>query len=237
MLFFLKNRRRTLAGSGILTGYTDWHCHLLPGVDDGASDIGESLAILREYERCGISRVWLTPHIMEDIPNSTPDLKSAFERLKMEYDGPVELRLASENMLDNLFLERLEADDLLPLGEGGRHLLVETSYFNPPAEMDHLLKRIREKGYIPVLAHPERYVYMDMARYGQLFSEGVLLQLNLFSLVGRYGPAAREKALKLLKNGMYALSGSDTHSLAAFRDSVDGQMPGHLPEIPADSPL
>jgi tyrosine-protein phosphatase YwqE len=130
MWFF--DKRISFADSGIFQGFIDWHCHLLPGVDDGVQTMDESLKILSLYEKMGIEEAWLTPHIMEDMPNATKKLKDGFAELKENYQGPVVLHLASENMLDNLFEERLEKDDLLPLGKEGKHLLVETSYFNPP---------------------------------------------------------------------------------------------------------
>lgn len=122
----------TFARSGILKGMTDCHSHLLPGVDDGVGTLDESLRILDMMEKHGVRKVWLTPHIMEDIPNETVTLQEKFQELKRSYNGTLELALAAEYMMDNLFEERLEKDDLLPLEEGKRYLLVETSYFNPP---------------------------------------------------------------------------------------------------------
>ena len=109
------------------------------------------------------------------------------------------MNLASENMLDRLFEERLQKDDLLPWGKDGKHLLVETSYFNPPIGLNNILLRIKAKGYYPVLAHPERYLYMDMAAYQRLKSLDVKFQLNLFSLTGLYGKDAQKKAKALCK--------------------------------------
>lgn len=158
-------KRIILADSGIFRGFTDWHCHLLPGVDDGVQTMEETLQILSLYEQLDVNEVWLTPHIMEDIPNTTSALKARFEDLKTAYQGNIALYLASENMLDNLFKERLEKGDLLPLGKNGKHLLLETSYFNPPMGLNNILLRIKSKGYTPVLAHPERYNYMDESGY------------------------------------------------------------------------
>lgn len=153
-------KRISLKSSGIFAGLTDWHSHILPGVDDGVQTMEESLAILQQYEVLGVKAVWLTPHIMEDIPNTTMRLKERFAELQQAYPGPVALHLAAENMLDHLFEERLESNDLLPIGDAGNRLLVETSYFNPPMNLYETLERIKSKGYYPVLAHPERYVYM-----------------------------------------------------------------------------
>lgn len=91
-----------IADSGILHGMTDCHSHLLPGVDDGVKTEEETWRILDEMERQGVRKVWLTPHIMEDMPNETAALQQKFLRLKQKYQGKVELALAAEYMLDNL---------------------------------------------------------------------------------------------------------------------------------------
>lgn len=195
-----------------LKGATDWHCHILPGVDDGVRTMDETLEILRQYEEIGIEEVWFTPHIMEDIPNTTDSLKARFEEVLKAYSGGIRLHLGSENMLDNIFEERLEADDVLPIGEDERLLLVETSYFNPPMGMKDILKRIAEKGYFPVLAHPERYMYMSNKDYKELKDAGVKFQLNLLSLTGYYGKEVREKVRWIEKQGMCDYFGTDLHS-------------------------
>lgn len=152
---------KTLAESGFFRGFTDCHSHLLPGIDDGVKTEEETWRILDEMERQGVRKIWLTPHVMEDMSNKTVTLQQKFLSLKQKYQGKVELALAAEYMLDNLFEERLEKDDLLPLEEGKRYLLVETSYFNPPMGLLSILQRIQKKGYHPLLAHPERYEYMQ----------------------------------------------------------------------------
>ena len=116
-------------------------------------------------------------------------------------------------MMDALFEERLQQNDLLPLGDKGNRLLVETSYFTPPMDMDAILNRVKQKGYYPVLAHPERYVYMDKERYAALKNKDIRFQLNLSSLGGAYGSEAKDKARWLLKHNYYNLAGSDLHSL------------------------
>ena len=209
-------KRVSLQDSGIFSGFTDWHSHILPGVDDGVRTMGESLEILRLYEKLGVRSVWLTPHIMEDIPNTTAHLRERFAELQASYSGSVELHLAAENMLDGLFEERLEKNDLLPLGENGDHLLVETSCFSPPMDLYGILERIKAKGYHPVLAHPERYGYMEKEDYQTLKKLGIEFQLNLFSLIGTYGRSVQRKAEWLLKNNMIAYRGSDIHHAETF---------------------
>lgn len=213
--------KTTLADSGMFRGFTDWHSHILPGVDDGVQTLEDSLKILRHYEELGFRKVWLTPHIMEDYPNTPEELRARFAELSAAWDGSVELALAAENMLDNLFDERLDAGELLPLGKGGNHLLVETSYFTPPMDLDGILEKIMKKGFFPVLAHPERYRYMEESDYESLKERGILFQTNFVSLVGGYGETARKKAEWLIDKGMIDMAGSDVHRLATILKAQD----------------
>lgn len=198
--------------SSLLTNFTDHHSHILPGVDDGVKKMETSLKVLERYEQFGIAEVWCTPHIMEDIPNTTVALQTRFAELCEAYQGPIKLHLAAEYMMDALFDERLEKGDLLTLGNEGNQLLVETSYFTPPMDMDSILRRIKQRGLYPMLAHPERYVYMGKERYTALKDNGIRFQLNLSSLSGAYGPEAKDKAHWILKHDYYDLAGSDLHS-------------------------
>lgn len=198
-------------------GMTDWHSHILFGVDDGVETLEDSLEILDAYAAMGFKRVWLTPHIMEDVPNTPEDLRRRFAELKEAYSGPVELRLAAENMIDPLFEKRLADGDLLPIGDRGDHLLVETSYVNAPVRFRELLQEIKRNGFFPVLAHPERYRYMGEKDYRWLKDNDIKLQSNLFSLLGIYGPEAAKKAEWLLRQGMTDILGSDIHRPSMLR--------------------
>lgn len=209
-----------LKDSGIFEGFTDWHSHILPGVDDGVRTVEEALEILRLYEELGVKAVWLTPHIMEDIPNTTAHLRERFTELQATYTGPITLHLAAENMLDNLFEERLEKNDLLPLGENGDHLLVETSYFTPPMGLSNILLRIKAKGYYPILAHPERYVYMERKDYQRLIELRVKFQLNLPSIAGMYGSRIKKKTMWLLSEKVIAYTGTDIHHYDTFQKLI-----------------
>ena len=303
MIFF--NKKTTIAASGILAGATDHHSHILPGVDDGVETMTEALRILDSYEALGIKELWLTPHIMEDMPNTPDNLAERFAELQATYKGNITLHLAAEYMIDNnlhkliqeinspslakreypqgegvetnnllyssegavqpeafqetppLFrgevvedrrgekktteclmrhelsevtegnqtnncpsyirgasdavAEGVETNKLLPIGSAGKHILVETSYFNPPMRLKETLRLIKSRGYHPLLAHPERYMYMEKEEYLELHEEGIKFQLNLASLAGGYGKAVKKKAEWLLKKELYSVAGSDLH--------------------------
>lgn len=209
-------KKRTIAQSNLLADGTDHHSHILPGVDDGIATIDEALQALQALATTGIKELWLTPHIMEDYPNTCAALQERFATLQSSYSGPITLHLAAEYMIDNQFHELLENGNLLPIGNTGNHLLVETSYFTPPMELNATLQRIKSKGYHPLLAHPERYMYMDNSQYRTLHESGVKMQLNILSLAGAYGRAVAKKAAWLLKNNMYTVAGSDLHSTDAL---------------------
>lgn len=226
--------RQSLISIGIFNGFTDCHSHILPGVDDGVKHIEESLEILQRYEEMGIRSVWLTPHIMEDIPNTTDGLRARFDVLRSAYKGPVELHLGAENMIDNLFENRLKTNDFLPMGPKGDHLLMETSYFTPPYGFHEILESVKEAGYFPVLAHPERYVYMSPDDYERLKGMGILFQLNLFSLAGYYGSSVRRVAESLLKKGLYDFAGTDIHTISMLGRWLHHPIsPKRLPAFPS----
>lgn len=228
--FFQKilNKKMPSGSTCSLPDGIDYHCHILPGVDDGFQDSEKSLEQLRIYEASGIHEVWFTPHIMEDVPNEPEDLRRVFEAFRELYlqdclqrgAEPLQLHLAAENMLDALFERRLKAGNLLPLAE--KYLLVETSIFAPPMNFRGLLERIRNKGYTPILAHPERYLYMKKEDYEALKAQGILFQRNLFSLRGQYGERVQKRCRQLLKWQMYDFVGTDLHRLTSAGLNTEG---------------
>ena len=214
-LFSIFRKQKTsISDSGVLKGFCDCHTHLLPGVDDGVATLEQSLEVLAYMESQGVSEVWCTPHVMDDIPNPTELLLRKFEELKTAYKGNIKLNLAAEYMLDSEFEKRLAEGDLLKMWDDV--VLVETSTNIPPYNLLNLLENIMSKGYRPMLAHPERYRYMDVADYRHLREIGVYYQLNLPSVVGYYGETAANKALRLLREGSYYAVGSDCHKYSAI---------------------
>lgn len=217
-MFGFFNSRCSLDESGLLKGFVDNHSHVLYGVDDGVRTLEESLQILTLMEETGVRKLWCTPHIMEDVPNKTQDLKDRFEQLKEAWKGSVELELASENMIDNLFVERLAKKDFLLHGEN--KLLVETSTWAAPLDFWNIIDNIFDAGYIPIIAHPERYGYMKMEDYSRLMEKGALLQMNLASIIGVYGEAVAKRAQNMLSKGMYSMTGTDCHRFRALEGQV-----------------
>lgn len=213
-MFGLFNRKRSMAESGLLKGAVDSHCHVLYGLDDGVKTYDEATDILGFLHEQGVNEVWFTPHVMEDVPNTTEGIKARFQEFLGRYSGPVKFQLGAEYMLDNLYEARLAARDLLL--HGADRVLVETSILAPPIDLWGTLERTMKAGYRPLLAHPERYRYMTPKDYERLSKMGVLLQMNIPSLVGFYGKDAQQKARYLLEKDMYCMVGSDCHRYHAI---------------------
>ena len=216
------SKRKSLLEGELLRGATDNHSHILWGVDDGVKTEEESLKILHFYEEAGVETLWLTPHVMEDVPNTTEGLKGRFAQLQAAYSGPIRLRLAAEYMIDTLFVERLRARDLRL--HGGDRVLMETSTWSPPIDLWEIVDETLRMGYRPLIAHPERYRYMQMKDYERLRKMGCLMQLNLPSIVGVYGEEAQAKAQTLLSKGFYCMFGSDCHRFRALDAQVHAQV-------------
>lgn len=218
-MFFKFNKKHALVASGILRGMTDIHSHILPGVDDGSPTVQSSLGLLRFFEELGVAQAWLTPHIMADRTQNTPEkLMECFEQFKRQYAGPIVLHQAGEYMMDAAFPDKLNTG-VLPLGK--KHLLVETSYMLPPVGLHDILEQVRHAGYFPLIAHPERYTYMEKKDYIALHEEGYEFQLNLMSLSGYYNPGAKAVSEWLLKKGMYTYVGSDLHHLERYQPMLE----------------
>lgn len=212
-MFFFKSRHNLLK-SGILKGKTDIHSHILPGVDDGSPDVETSLQLLDFMTELGYTTVWLTPHVMFDLHNTSAKLQQHYDELLAAYQGSIQLHLASEYMMDQGFNTRLSTD---PLRLGKEHLLVETSYMNPPVGLSEILVSVWNAGFHPLIAHPERYMYMELEDYQELKSNGYEFQLNLMSLSGYYGSRPKLVAEDLLQRGMYDFVGSDLHHLHRYQ--------------------
>lgn len=192
------------------------HCHIVPGVDDGSPDIPTSLFLLEQMSEWGLERIYASPHSTQDSFENTPlTIATPFAELcrsAKEKGLPVELHHHFEYRLDEFFLTQLDCDNIVSLP--GRFLLIENPFSNEPWGMEQLVYDLINKGYNPVLAHPERYQYYSRNhrnRYADLHNKGLYFQINLLSLAGHYGKRERETALYLLKNNMVQFVGTDLH--------------------------
>ena len=216
MSFFSLNKK-SFVNSGLLKNTTDIHCHVLPDIDDGIKTYEEAVKSLQWLKSNGISRTYLTPHIMSDFPENNHEFileKFDIFKKRLEKDGVEDipdLKAGAEYMLEPAFKEH---KDRKLLTYSDRHVLVETSYITPPVGFIGLLVKLMEDNYSPILAHPERYTYMEVDDYKNLKAQGVPFQLNFLSMTGAYGRYAKDKAVWLLKEGYYDYTGSDFHHFA-----------------------
>ncbi|WP_046245986.1 tyrosine-protein phosphatase [Hymenobacter terrenus] len=200
----------------------DMHSHLLPGLDDGAETVEHSLDLLRALRNMGFRKLIMTPHIMGDFYKNTPEgIRAALQLLRTAAIsaglGDVELDCAAEYYLDEFLGRKLAAGtEMLTFGGDKRYLLFETSYMNEPLNLFEIIFELKAQGYLPVLAHPERYTYL-YGRFAELEklrrNYDVLLQINLNSLAGYYSPAAKKVAEQLIEAGLVDFVGTDTHHL------------------------
>lgn len=195
----------------------DMHSHILPGLDDGADTLEDSLLLLRGMIGLGYKKLIMTPHIMGDFYKNTPygiweklvELRSAATEAGLE----IELECAAEYYMDEWFVKKLEEGQPL-LTFGDNYVLFETSYLNEPLNLKDVVFMLQAAGYKPVLAHPERYLYL-YNRFNEVIriqEMGVMLQMNLNSLTGYYSDGARKMAEKMVDHKLLSFVGSDLHS-------------------------
>lgn len=194
----------------------DMHSHILPGIDDGADTIETSLNLIRGMKELGYQKLIATPHIMWDMYKNTPEIineKLQIVREAVKQEGiDITIEAAAEYFLDEHVEELLQKQErMLTISEN--KVLVEFSMAFPSMNIKGILFEMQMQGYQPVIAHPERYVYLqsDKAFYDELRNIGCLFQLNILSLGGYYGRAVNELAQYLLKNNFYTLAGTDLH--------------------------
>jgi len=194
---------------------TDLHSHLIPGIDDGAKNIEESLQLVRMLCALGYRHLITTPHtMMHRFPNSSDTILRGLETLREAVRSagiPVTVDAASEYLLDEHFRSLIQQKALLTFGEN--EVLFEMSYVIPPLELDTIIFELQSCGYTPVLAHPERYLYLHKAieAYAHLKERGVRFQVNINSLGGYYSKPVQQAARTLMEKGWIDYLGSDVH--------------------------
>jgi protein-tyrosine phosphatase len=214
LLFSFLNKKPFLKDL-IPDGHIDIHSHILPGIDDGAKTIDDTTALIDGLIKTGCTALITTPHIMRSVWDNTKsgieDKLSETKKLLEQRGVNIPIRAAAEYLLDANFAEQFKTEQLLTLKDN--YVLVEMSYINPPLQLFEFLFEMQVAGYVPVLAHPERYAFYhkNFDKYEKLKNAGCYFQLNLLSTVGYYGEGVFKAAEKLLKAGMIDFTGSDAH--------------------------
>lgn len=204
----------------------DMHSHLLPGLDDGLKELEQTITFVKDLQELGYSKLICTPHIIADLyPNGPstilPKLDLVREALLKE-NIDVQIEAGAEYMVD------VEMENYLQSGEplltfGKNFILIEMSYVAPSSNMERVIFQLRMKGLQPIIAHPERYSYLHnkFDTYQRFIDLGCILQVNLLSLLGYYGPNVKIIAEKLVTSNMITLAGTDMHHethLQALKD-------------------
>jgi protein-tyrosine phosphatase len=196
----------------------DLHSHFIPGIDDGSRSIEESVTLIRGLSNLGIKKIITTPHIMRGTYNNTFEIiNSGLEKVRtaLKNEGiNVTMEAAAEYYFDEHFIDNIVKEDLLTFHNN--YVLFELGVMMKPPQLEDAVFELTTRGYVPVLAHPERYSYLyspDMKSFNTLKAIGVLLQVNMLSIIGYYSLPIQRIAHSLIKHGMYDLIGSDVHNL------------------------
>lgn len=195
----------------------DIHSHILYGIDDGSKSLSESINIIKKAISNGYTDIVLTPHYRFEqnyVCNNNNkykrfvELQKEVERLEL----PINLYLGNEITIDEDLFYYLNAEEAMPLN-GARYLLIELPFDNVFEGLDSSIDRLIAKGNVPIIAHPERYIYYeDLSEFERLLKKGVLFQGNISSLYGKYGAKAKATLEEMLKKNMIHFMASDIHT-------------------------
>jgi len=198
----------------------DLHNHLLPGIDDGAKKLEETLEFLRIARRDGVKVVVATPHMKPGVYDNRRE--TILERVALVQEaargdeaGGVTLLPGAEVYFTADLVARARAKQLMTIGDGGRYLLLELPYQQIPMQVDDTIFQLRLLGITPVMAHPERVAYYleNIERVGASVRIGALTQVTAASLTGKFGEKARDFARGLLRRNLVHVLASDAHDV------------------------
>ena len=213
---FNKTKGTTNAAPLLAVLVADMHSHILPGIDDGAKTIEDSLSLIGTLVAQGYTKLIATPHIYQELyPNTPQTIQAAYELLlpHVQKQFPqVQLSYAAEYYMDDVFENMLSNNQKL-LTVHDNWVLVEHSFMQAPPNLKQLLFNLQMNGYTPILAHPERYEFYtkNLKDYDSLYDAGCIFQVNVLSLTGYYGATALSLAKHLLQKNYIKLLGTDIH--------------------------
>jgi protein-tyrosine phosphatase len=237
-LFKKKEVKRTV-NFNYGTVVTDMHSHVLPGIDDGAPTVEDSIFLIKKMMSLGIKKIIATPHVMIDYyRNDAESIGNALSLLKAELKNQnidIDISAAAEHYLDETFEQRIEERKVFTMGDN--YALFELSFVTQPPNVIPIIQKMKDAGYKPILAHPERYGYMTIDEMKILRSWGCDLQINTISLSGYYGKHAKKIAEEMVDNQMVDFISSDMHHprhAAAFESTLTAP---YLEKLLFDYPL
>jgi protein-tyrosine phosphatase len=208
--FFFKKKKQNL-----FKGLVDFHNHLLPGIDDGSKSIEQSLEMLKIYNELEIEKIIASPHIFKDLyPNTPKTIKKSYDSLipSLIDQKTKVLGYGAEYMVDEFFLKELDKKNEL-LTCFNNHVLIEIPFFGHLKLLEEALFKLQNMGYVPILAHPERYITIEsLTEIKELKVRGAKMQLNALSLIGFYGNELKKKSYKFLRSKLYDFICTDAHN-------------------------
>ena len=193
-------------------GFVDIHSHILPGIDDGAKNIEESLKLISEMKKLGFSKIIATPHTYPGLyDNDNESIINSFNQIN--HQSPISLACASEYMIDVSLIKKAEKRELLCLKD--QNVLIESNFLYLPEYFHEVIFQLQHYGYTPILAHPERYIFLsdNFQNFYKMKKYGCKFQINLLSTVGLYGKNIANICDKLIKENIVDYVGSDIHSM------------------------
>lgn len=194
------------------------HNHILPGIDDGSPDAENSIRLTEGLFELGYRSMVCTPHVISDLyPNTPQTIANAFEKYTQAAQPPIlpkGVNFAAEYMVNFDFEGIVSSNNLLTFGER-RFVLIEMSYLVESPNLKKMVFELIINGYQPVLAHPERYHFYHFQPkvYEELVDAGCMLQLNILSIGGHYGPKIKSVAEKLINKNLFSWIGTDIHHM------------------------
>jgi tyrosine-protein phosphatase YwqE len=212
-----KKKEKLLEPADLSVLKTDFHSHLIPGIDDGAQTIEDSIELIKGLMEFGFKKIITTPHCMVDYYRNSPEIiNSGLAKVQAELKRQnidIVLEAASEYYLDDDFERKINAGEILTFG--ANYVLFELPFLSEPPNLGQVIFTLQSMGYRPILAHPERYgfYYDNFEKYQEFVDRGVFLQVNLLSLMGHYSPETKKVAEKLIDRGLISFLGSDLHNV------------------------
>jgi protein-tyrosine phosphatase len=194
--------------------FIDIHCHILPGMDDGPATMEESLRMLDIAMKDGITSVFATPHIIPGAyDNTKASIIAALRDLKGHLPDSIEVFYGADVRVSVDLLNRIEEGEVPTLNNSG-YLLVELPEFIVPPNLDILIFNLKQKGFVPVITHPERnpHIMRDLGTLFKLKTAGALTQLTAMSITGDFGKDIRRTSFAIIESELADIVASDAHN-------------------------